>query len=80
MAIEVRDLRGLEGPNIYHGQPTVKLQLWSDQDISRAVGETIKQWAQATGAIIGYLAHDVVAEGDGFLITTWRSVARKNFR
>src|SRR4028118_270699 len=70
MAIEVRDLRGLEGPNIYHGQPAVKLQLWSDRDISRAVGDTIKRWAQVTGSIIGYLDHDVTPENNGYLITT----------
>ncbi len=70
MAIEVRDLRGLEGPNIYHGQPAVKLQLWSDRNISRAIGDTIKQWTQATGSIIGYLNHDVSEENGGFLITT----------
>jgi cyanophycin synthetase len=70
MGIDVRDLRGLDGPNIYHAQPAVKLQLWSDRDISRAVGDTIKRWANMTGLVIGYLDHQVEPDDGGYLITT----------
>ena len=55
MPIEIRDLRALDGPNLYYGQPGVKLQTWSDRDIRQQLGNTLKQWAQFTGMVIGYL-------------------------
>ena len=70
MPIDVRDLRGLEGPNIYYGQPAVKLQLWSDHDIRNEIATTLKTWAQVTGTVIGYLQQVAQPENDGFLITT----------
>ena len=70
MPIDVRDLRGLEGPNIYYGQPAVKLQLWSDRDIRNEIATTLKTWAQVTGTVIGYLQQVAQPENDGFLITT----------
>src|SRR3954453_7343445 len=70
MPIDVRDIRGLEGPNLYYGQPGVKLQVWSDHDIRRELGDEIKRWAQMTGTVIGYLEQEVVPSDDGHLITT----------
>jgi cyanophycin synthetase len=70
MPIEVRDLRALEGPNLYYGQSAVKLQLWSDRDLRQELGQAIKTWAQMTGMVIGYLQHDIAADGDGYLVTT----------
>ena len=70
MPLDVRDLRGLDGPNLYYSQPAVKLQVWSDRDIQHELSSTIKQWAQSTGMVIGYLRQDVQPRDDGFLITT----------
>lgn len=70
MPIEVRDLRGLDGPNIYYNQPAMKLQTWSDRDIRDDLSRTIKQWAQMTGTVIGYLQQNMQSEHDGYLITT----------
>lgn len=70
MPIEVRDLRALEGPNIYYMQPAVKLQLRAGSDIRRAVSDAVKIWSQQIGVVIGALRQDVQPEGDGFLITT----------
>lgn len=70
MPIDIRDLRGLEGPNIYYGQPAVKLQLWSDRDIRSEIAHAVKTWAQVTGTVIGYLQQVTQPENDGFLITT----------
>src|SRR5918992_827241 len=70
MAIEVRDLRALEGPNLYYGQPAVKLQTWSERDIRRELTDAIKTWAQATGTVIGYLRQETVEEHGGQLLTT----------
>jgi cyanophycin synthetase len=70
MAIEVRDLRALEGPNLYYGQPAVKLQTWSERDIRRELSDAVKIWAQATGTVIGYLRQETVEERGGQLLTT----------
>jgi cyanophycin synthetase len=70
MAIDVRDLRGLEGPNLYYGQPAVKLQLWSDRDIRSEIANTIKTWAQVTGTVIGSIQQVAQPEDEGYLITT----------
>lgn len=70
MPIELRDLRALEGPNIYYGQPCVKFQLWADHDVRRSITDTIKSWAQATGVVIGALEQEAVPERDGLLVTT----------
>ncbi len=70
MPIEIRDHRALEGPNLYYGQPAVKLQTWSDRDLRRAIGNGVKQWAQVTGIVIGYLQQEVAPEAGGYLITT----------
>ncbi len=70
MPIEVRNLRALEGPNLYYEQPAVKLEVWSDRDLRRDLGNAIKTWAQVTGTVIGYLRQDAVAEDGGYLITT----------
>lgn len=70
MPIEVRDLRALEGPNLYYEQPAVKLEVWSDRDLRRDLGNAIKTWAQVTGTVIGYLRQDAVEEDGGYLITT----------
>jgi cyanophycin synthetase len=70
MPLEIRDLRALEGPNIYSFQPTVKLQIWADRDISPAINDTVKTWAQQVGVVIAALRHDVRPVDDGFVITT----------
>jgi cyanophycin synthetase len=70
MPIELRDHRALEGPNLYYGQPAVKLQTWSDRDIRRDLGNAIKTWAQATGSVIGALEQDLAEVNGGYLITT----------
>lgn len=70
MPIEIRDLRALEGPNLYYGQPAVKLQTWSDQDVRRELANSIKTWAQVTGIVIGYLQQEVARSDAGFLTTT----------
>jgi cyanophycin synthetase len=70
MPIEIRDLRALEGPNIYYLQPAVKLQIWADRDISRTISDSVKTWAQQVGAVIGKLRQDLRPEAGGFLITT----------
>ncbi|MBA3947601.1 MAG: DUF4938 domain-containing protein [Herpetosiphonaceae bacterium] len=70
MAITLRDLRGLEGPNLYYGQPCVKFELWADRDIRRSIADTIKTWAQSIGIVIGALQQDVVPSEGGFVITT----------
>ena len=70
MPIEVRDLRGFDGPNLYYGQPAVKLQTWSDRDIRTEIGNAIKTWAQFTGTVIGYLQQEVQPDAAGFLITS----------
>jgi cyanophycin synthetase len=70
MPLEIRDLRALEGPNIYYLQPAVKLQIWADRDISRAINDSVKTWAQQVGTVIGKLRQDVQPVDNGFLITT----------
>ncbi len=70
MPVEIRDLRALEGPNLYYGQPAVKLLTWSDRDIRREIGDGIKTWAQATGVVIGYLQQQLEQADDGLLILT----------
>ncbi len=70
MPLHIRDLRALEGPNIYYSVPGVKLQVWADRDISTTIGDAIKQWAQQVGVVIGALQHDVQQEDEGYLITT----------
>ncbi|HEX6289715.1 MAG TPA: DUF4938 domain-containing protein [Herpetosiphonaceae bacterium] len=70
MPLEIRDLRALEGPNIYSFQPTVKLQIWADRDISRTIGDTVKTWAQQVGVVIGALRQEVQPADGGFVITT----------
>jgi cyanophycin synthetase len=70
MPIQLRDLRALEGPNIYYPQPAVKLAIWADRDIRQQISDTLKAWAQAVGLVIGYLRQDVQPAEEGFLITT----------
>ncbi len=70
MPIEIRDLRALEGPNFYYGQPAVKLQTWSDRDIRRELNGTIMTWAQVTGMVIGALQQEQVEQDGGFLLLT----------
>jgi hypothetical protein len=55
MPIVVREIRAFEGPNLYYPQAAVKLQAWADRDISRQISDTLKNWAQVTGMVIGYL-------------------------
>jgi cyanophycin synthetase len=69
MPINVRDLRGFDGPNLYYEQPAVKLQVWNDRDISADIANTLKIWAQVTGTVIGYLRQDVEEHDGGFLMT-----------
>jgi cyanophycin synthetase len=70
MPLQLRDLRALEGPNIYYPQPAVKLQIWADRDISRAISDLVKTWAQQVGVVMGALRQETQPEGDGVLITT----------
>lgn len=70
MPLQLRDLRALEGPNIYYPQPAVKLQIWADRDISRPISDLVKTWAQQVGVVIGALRQDTQPENDGLLITT----------
>ena len=70
MPIQIRDHRALEGPNLYYGQPAVKLQTWSDRDIRRELANLIKTWAQMTGSVIGYLQQEVAQADGGYLVTT----------
>ena len=70
MPIEVRDLRALEGPNLYYGQAAVKLELWADRDIRTELADAIKIWAQRTGVVIGYLQQDARPADGGFVLTT----------
>lgn len=70
MPLQLRDLRGLEGPNIYYPQPAVKLQIWADRDISRPISDLVKTWAQQVGVVIGALRQQVEPEAEGVLITT----------
>ncbi len=70
MPITIRDLRALEGPNLYYGQPCVKLELWADRDLRRDIGDTIKTWAQSTGLVIGGLEQSIAPADDGVVILT----------
>lgn len=70
MPLQLRDLRALEGPNIYYPQPAVKLQIWADRNLGRAVTDAVKTWSQQVGVVIGAVRQDVQPEGAGFLITT----------
>lgn len=70
MPVAVREIRAFEGPNLYYPQPAVKLALWADRDISRQISDTLKNWAQVTGLVIGYLRQYADAVPDGFVITT----------
>lgn len=70
MPLELRDVRALEGPNIYYPQPAVKLQIWAERDVSRAIADLVKTWAQQVGIVIGQVHQDLEREGDGYLITT----------
>ena len=70
MAIEVRDIRAFEGPNLYYPQTGVKLTIWADRDIGRQISDTLKTWAQMTGVVIGYLRQQSEPDQDGMLITT----------
>ncbi len=70
MPLHIRDLRGLEGPNIYYPVPAVKLQVWADRDISRPLSDAIKQWAQQVGVVIGALQQEVQPQDGGYLVTT----------
>ena len=70
MPIEIRDLRALDGPNLYYAQSAVKLQIWSDRDVRRELSDGIKTWAQATGVVIGYLQQDAEPVDGGILATT----------
>lgn len=70
MPVAVREIRAFEGPNLYYPQPAVKLAVWADRDISRQISDTLKNWAQVTGLVIGYLRQYADAMPDGFVITT----------
>lgn len=70
MPIQLRDLRALEGPNIYYPQPAVKLQIWADRDLRSTISDTVKQWAQQVGIVIGALRQDVQPSDNGYVITT----------
>lgn len=70
--IQSRDIRGLEGPNIYYLQPAVKLELWSDRDVRRQISDGIKNWSQQVGVVIGALRQDAQQENGGWaILTTW---------
>ncbi len=70
MPVAVREIRAFEGPNLYYPQTAVKLAVWADHDISRQISDTLKNWAQVTGLVIGYLRQYADAVPDGFVITT----------
>lgn len=70
MPVQLRDLRALEGPNMYYGQAAVKLQLWADRDLRRQISDLVKQWSQQVGVVIGALRQTAEPELDGLLITT----------
>jgi cyanophycin synthetase len=70
MPLELRDLRALEGPNLYYPQPAVKLQLRADRDVRREIADAVKTWAQQVGVVIGQLQQDLERVDDGLLITT----------
>lgn len=70
MPIQLRDLRALEGPNLYYPQPAVKLQIWADRDISRLISDTVKIWSQQVGVVIGALRQEAAPDAYGYLITT----------
>ena len=70
MPIVVREIRAFEGPNLYYPQAAVKLQAWADRDISRQISDTLKNWAQVTGMVIGYLRQYADVVPDGVVITT----------
>lgn len=70
MPLELRDLRALEGPNIYYRQPAVKLQLWADRDLRREISDLVKTWSQQVGVVMGGLRQDVEPHENGYLITT----------
>jgi len=72
MPIKVRDIRGLEGPNIYYLQPAVKLEVWSDSDLRRPIADAIKNWSQQVGVVIGALRQEARPENGGWtILTTW---------
>jgi hypothetical protein len=70
MPVATREIRAFEGPNVYYPQAAVKLQVWADRDISREISDTLKNWAQVTGMVIGYLRQYTDPVPDGVLITT----------
>lgn len=70
MPVALREVRAFEGPNLYYPQAAVKLQVWADHDISRQISDTLKNWAQVTGMVIGYVRQDSHPVPDGFVITT----------
>ncbi len=72
MSIRIRDLRGLEGPNIYYLQPAVKLEIWSDRDLRRPISDAIKNWSQQVGVVIGALRQNAEPDNGGWtILTTW---------
>lgn len=68
MALEIRMLRVLDGPNIYQPQPGIALQLRSDKDRSRRLRDAVKEAAQACGLVIGFLDSSATSQDDGYLI------------
>lgn len=70
MPIEIRDLRALEGPNLYYGQPAVKLLTWSERDLRQDLGTAIKTWANVLGVVIGYLRQEQLPADRGYLLLT----------
>jgi len=70
MPVAVREIRAFEGPNLYYPQAAVKLAVWADRDISRQISDTLKNWAQVTGMVIGYLRQYADVVPDGVVITT----------
>lgn len=70
MALELRALRALEGPNIYYPQPAVELVIWAEHDLRTALADTIKTWAQQVGIVIAQLRQELQPENGGVLITT----------
>ncbi|WP_029214797.1 DUF4938 domain-containing protein [Kallotenue papyrolyticum] len=70
MALELRALRALEGPNIYYPQPAVELVVWAEHDLRTALADTVKTWAQQVGIVIAQLRQELQPENSGLLITT----------
>jgi hypothetical protein len=69
MPTTIVQLLGFDGPNLHGPQPSVFLKLRADKNRAGRVKNALKDGAQTTGMVMGYLELESAADGDEYLIS-----------